>query len=176
MNPLRLFPGAGVTAMALVLFAPLRGAQTAAPSAEPPLGKAVDNKIYAQQLVNDLLAANGDLLAVGLHAIPPGGAEYQIVAHSRDLIGKKDSEADVEMIKNDQTIIGPESTGYTTVPRMVVHAALRDRTGRIVGLAVLSFKLEAGTTKLATHARAEALLKTLAGKIPDSAALFQPAP
>src|SRR5260221_756351 len=114
MNPLRLFPGIGLAAMALALIVPPGGAQTAALPAEAPLGKAADNKIYAQQLVNDLLAANGDLLAVGIHALPPGGTEYMIVAHSRDLIGKKDSEADVEMIKNDQTIIGPETTGYTT--------------------------------------------------------------
>ena len=172
MNHPRLFLRAGVPAMALMLFAPQGRAQPA----EAPPGKAADNRIYAQQLVNDLLAANGDLLAVGLHAIPPGGTEYMIVAHSRDLIGKKDSEADVEMIKNDQTIIGPETTGYTTTPRMVVHDALRDRTGRVVGLAVLSFKLETGTTKLATHARANALMQALARKIPDTTALFQATP
>jgi hypothetical protein len=172
MNHPRLFLGAGISAMVLMLFTSQGSAQTAVPPAEAPLGKAADNKIYAQQLVNDLLAANGDLLAVGFHALPPGGTEYMIVAHSRDLISKKDSEADVEMIKNDQTIIGPETTGYTTMPRMVVHAALRDSAGRIVGLAVFSFKLETGTTKLATHARAEAMLDGLARKISNSAALF----
>jgi hypothetical protein len=173
MNPLRLFLGASVTAMAVALFIPQVGAHAAA---EPLLCKAADNKIYAQQLVNDLLTANKDLLAAGLHAIPPGSKEYEIVAHSRDLIGKKDSEADVEMIMNDQTIIGPETTGYTTIPRMVVHSALRDSKGKIVGLAVLSFRLETATTKLATHARAQAILDRLAQKIPDSAALFKPVP
>jgi hypothetical protein len=176
MNHPRSFLRAGILALTLALFVPPGSAQTAALPTEPPPGKATDNRIYAQQLVNDLLAANGDLLAVGLHAIPPGGTGYAIVAHSRDLIGKKDSAADVEMIKNDQTIIGPETTGYTTTPRMVVHEPLHDNQGRIVGLAVLSFRLKPGTTKLATHARANALMQALARKIPDAAALFQATP
>lgn len=174
MIPLRLFLCAGVTALAAALVVPQGQAQPAAAPAEAPARKAAENKIYAQQLVNDLMAANEDLMSVGIHAIPSGGKEYEIVAHSRDLIGKKDSEADVQMIVNDQIIIGPETTGYTTIPRMVVHATLRDSQGQIVGLAVLSFKLDPGTTKLATHIRADAILNTLARKIPSATALCNP--
>ena len=176
MNFSRLVCGAFLSAGAFLFIEQPALAQIATPSAALPLGKAAGNKIHAQQLVNDLLTANGDLLAVGLHAIPPGGRGYRIVAHSRDLIGKKDSEADVEMITSDKTIIGPENTGYTTTPRMVVHSALRDRDGQIVGLAVLSFKQEASTTKLATHARVDVILNELARKIKNSADLFKPIP
>jgi hypothetical protein len=175
MNHLRSLFSAAVVAVAVTLIAGPAVAQTAVLN-EPALGKAADNKIYAQQLVGDLLAANHDLLAIGLHAIPPRGTGYMIVAHSGDLIGKKDSEADVAMITDDTTIIGPETTGFTEVPRMVVHAPFRDQTGKIVGLAVMSFKLEAGTTKLAAHARADAILTALTEKIPSAAALFTPTP
>ena len=173
MNLPRAFLAVIATAALLAVNAPLAGQSAIAP-VEPPLGKSADNRIYAQQLVNDLLAANHDLLAVGLHAIPPGSTEYVIVAHLRDLIGKKDSEVDVEMIKNEQTVIGVETTGYTTTPRMVVHETLRDRSGRAIGLIVLSFRLEPNTTKLGAHGRSDALLQELARKIPDSAALFKP--
>ena len=173
MSHPRAFLAALVTAALLAGTAPL-SAQPAIAPAEPPLGKAADNRIYAQQLVNDLLAANSDLLAVGLHAIPPGSTEYVIVAHLRDLIGKKDSEVDVEMIKNEQTVIGAETTGYTTTPRMVVHETLRDSQGRSIGLAVLSFRLAPDTTKLSAHVRSDALLQALSHKIPDAAALFRP--
>ena len=158
------------TAMSLALSTAGKAQLVSAPAP----GRAADNKIYAQQLVNELLVANSDLLAVGLHAIPPGTEDYVIVAHSRDLIGKKDSEADVQMIVEDKTVIGREAAGYTTEPRMVVHSALRDCTGRVVGLAVLSFKLVGDTRKLAVHARAEAILSALAQKIPNAAALFKP--
>jgi hypothetical protein len=176
MNIGRLFRGVVATVILLSLFGLTTRAQTVTPPAvEPVLGKAADNKVYAQQLINQLLSANADLLAVGLHAIPPGGKEYVIVAHSRDLIGKRDSDLDVDMIVNEKTIIALETSGFTTAPRMVVHDTLRDRLGRNIGLAVFSFRVEAKTGKLAAHIRAEELLKQLSSQIPDSAALFQPA-
>jgi hypothetical protein len=36
------------------------------------LGKAADNHIHAQAVLNAIMAANPDLVAIGLHAVPPG--------------------------------------------------------------------------------------------------------
>ncbi len=112
------------------------------PAATPVWGKASANHIYAQQLVNELMAADPTLLSAALHVTPPGATQPRMVAHTQDLIGKLDSPSDLAMIKADQMVIGPELVEHTTqvISRMVVHAPLRDRSGAIIGLAVFSFK------------------------------------
>ena len=141
----------------------------------PAWGKAADNRIYAQQLVNELMAADPTLLSAALHVAPPGARLPQIVAHTQDLIGKPDSPADLEMIKADQMVIGPEMVEHTTqvISRMVVHAPLRDRSGAVIGLAVFSFKRHPGLEKLDAAVRAEGMLEQLAQKIPAVAALLE---
>jgi iron complex outermembrane receptor protein len=159
---------------ALSLLAAGFGPQAAAPSVEPTFGKAADNKIYAQQLAIELVAKNPDLGGVGLHAIPPGGKDYEIVAQLRDLIGKKSSADDVDVINRDATKIYPFVIDGS--PRFSALAPLRDRAGNIIGLAVLSFHRRPGIDKLAVHTRLEAILADLAKRIPDRAALFRPIP
>jgi hypothetical protein len=158
----------------VLLSAGLLSAALAQAPAAPVWGKASANRIYAQQLVNDLMAADPTLLSVALHVTPAGATQPQIVAHTQDLIGKLDSPADMAMIKADQTVIGPEMVEHTTqvISRMVVHAPLRDRSGAIIGLAVFSFKRHAGLEKLDAHVRAEGMLTQLAQKIPSVAALL----
>lgn len=153
----------------LVLGVAHLGAQTATVRTEI---KAADNRIYAQRLVRDLMAENPDLVGVGLHAIPPGGTGYEIVGQMRDIIGRKSSEDDLEIIKQDATRIYPDTLG--DAPRMKALAPLRDRSGQIIGLAALSFKRGPGVTKLTVHARLDAILADLATRIPDRAALFKP--
>ena len=140
----------------------------------PALIKAADNKIFAQQLVVQLMAASPDLLGVGLHAIPPHGSAYVIVAQMRDIIGTKSSADDLEIIQQDATRIYPATLGDQ--PRMKALAPLRDRSGQIIGLAALSFKRGPETTKLAVHARLDAILQELSTRIPDRATLFHPVP
>jgi hypothetical protein len=159
---------------ALSLLAAGFGPQAAAPSAEPTYGKAADNKIYAQQLVKELVARNPDLGGAGLHAIPPGGKDYEIIAQLRDLIGKKSSADDVDVINRDATKIYPFVIDGS--PRFSALAPLRDRAGNIIGLAVLSFHRRPGVDKLTVHTRLEAMLAELAARIPDQAALFKPLP
>ena len=156
----------------------LLSAGTVSARAETPAGatliRAIDNKIFAQVLVNELMTANPDLMGAGLHAIPPNGTGYVIVAQMRDIIGTKSSEDDLEIIKQDATRIYPDMLNGQ--PRMKALAPLRDRHGQIIGLAALSFKRGPDTSKLAVHARLDAILQELAARIPDRAALFSPIP
>jgi len=162
----------GVSALSLLAagFTP----QAAVPSAPPAYGKAADNKIYAQQLVSELVARNPDLGGAGLHAIPPGGTDYEIVAQLRDLIGKKSSADDLDVINRDATKIYPFVIDGS--PRFSALAPLRDRAGNVIGLAVLSFHRRPGVDKLTVHTRLEAILAELATRIPDRSALFRPIP
>jgi hypothetical protein len=141
---------------------------------ELPLIKAADNKIFAQKLVNEVMAANPDLMAIGLHAIPPGGTNQVVIAQTDDIIGKKDSAGDLEVTNLDQAKIYPATLGGK--PRMKVMIAWHDGAGRKIGLAVLSFKPGEGVTALSAHIKAAKILDGLAVKIPNLAALFQPMP
>ncbi|MDB6169372.1 MAG: hypothetical protein JWM88_2236 [Verrucomicrobia bacterium] len=157
----------------LALATAQAGAQPAAAAPEK-LGKPAENRIYAQQLVNEMLAANPDLLDVGLHAIRPGGTDLYIIADGLDIIGRKDAPNNLEMMNRDQTILEPRLLGKT--PRMAVHTPLRNSAGDIVGLAVFSFKRGDGMDKLTAYVRSATLLAQLAKKVPDTASLFQPVP
>jgi hypothetical protein len=145
-------------------------------AAEPSWGKAAENRVYAQQLVNDLMAEDSSLLSVALHATRVGAKSPVIVAHTQDLIGKEDSPEDVAMVTAEQTVIGPEMVEHTTqiISRMVVHAPLQDRAGKTIGMAVFSFKRHPGLEKIAALVRAEGMLRELSERIPSAIALFEP--
>ncbi|MDB6168399.1 MAG: Pyrrolo-quinoline quinone beta-propeller repeat-containing protein [Verrucomicrobia bacterium] len=136
--------------------------------------KAADNRIFAQKLVNDIMAANPELMAIGLHAIPPGGKDQVVIAQTDDIIGKKDSAGDLDVTHQDQVKIYPSTLGGK--PRMKVMIAWHDGGGRKIGLAVLSFKPGEGVTALSAHIKAARILEDLGAKVPNLEALFQPTP
>src|SRR4051812_26846269 len=89
-------------ACALLVQVPALYAQAPAPAATPVYGKAAENKNFAQQLVNQLMADNPDLYSAGIHAVPPGAKDMVIVAQTKDLIGKKSSASDLKIFHEDQ--------------------------------------------------------------------------
>jgi hypothetical protein len=168
---------AGVLISSLTLACADASAQKFSAPAQAPWGKAADNHILAQTVVNDLMAANPDLVAVGLHSVPPGvtakpGEPGQvIVAQVADSIGSPDSPGDLEVTRQEQVRIYQGK--LAGVARMRVMAPLRDGAGRNIGLVVLVFKLDPGVTDLSAHARANGILAEIAKRIPDQASLFQ---
>jgi hypothetical protein len=145
-----------------------RGAE----AASEHLIKAADNKIFAQKLVTELTAANPDLMAIGLHGMPPGGKDQVIIAQTDDIIGRKDSGGDLEVFNQDELKIYPGTLGGK--PRMKVMVAYRDGAGQKLGLVVLSFKPGPGVTAFSVHVRTNAILAEIAKKVPNAAALYQP--
>lgn len=162
-----------VVALVLSGFVALSVNAQSSPPAEK-LGKAADNKIYAQQLVNEMMAANPDLLDVGIHAVRPGEKDLYIIADAMDIIGRKDAPNNLDMMNRDQTIIEPRSLGK--LQRMAVHTPLRNSSGEIIGLMVFSFKMGDGIDKLTAYVRSTTLLAQLARKVTDPASLFQAVP
>jgi hypothetical protein len=152
-------------------------AQTPLPAEH--ISKAADNHIHAQAVLNAVMAANPDLVAIGLHAVPlnidvkPGEAGEQIVAQSADEIGRLDSPGDLEPVKLDQIKI--YLAPLAGAPRMKVMVPLRDGSQRIIGLAVLSFKPTPDMTKMKAHVRTDEILAKFAREFPNRASLFTPA-
>jgi hypothetical protein len=145
-------------------------------AAEADLGKAADNKILAQRLVNQAMAANPDLVGFGLHAIKAGSTELRVVAQTMDIIGRLDDAGDLEIVKADMVKIYAAALPAAQGPgkRMKVMLPLRNGTGGIIGLAVLSFKPGPQIDPLSAHERAEQIMKTVSRQLPDLAALYRP--
>jgi hypothetical protein len=148
-------------------------AETASPAATPVYGKAADNKNYAQQLVNELIAENPDLYSAGIHAVPPGKTEMVIVAQTQNIIGKKSSASDLKIFNEDQIQFQPEDKGGGN-KFIAVVSRLKAANGEVIGLAVLSFKSQPGVTNLTVHLRNVSLLNQMAKALPTHAALFEP--
>jgi len=78
---------------------------SAAAAADPAFGKAADNAIYAQQLVNEQMAKHPELLVLGMHAAKPGAKDSHMIAANLDRIGKADDDDDLAVARERKTIL-----------------------------------------------------------------------
>ena len=137
------------------------------------LGKAADNKILAQKLVNEQMAKHpGELLVFGLHAVPPGKKEQQMIACNLDRIGKADDEDDIAVFAERKTILVPNKTETF---KFEVQLPLKDAAGNVVGATGIVFKYAAGDDEVKLLIKATAIRDEIAKKIANHAALFKAA-
>ena len=151
-------------------FASLRAEATAAEQAT--WTKAADNKIYAQRLVNEVMAAHPELLVVGFHAIAPGTKEQKMIATNLDRVGKKDDDDDIAVFAERKTILVPNAKEPN---KFEVQIPMKDAAGNIIGAYGFVYRYSAGDDEVAMLGKATALRNALAKKIPNHAALFAPA-
>ena len=143
---------------------------TAVTAAQPPkYVHAADNRILAQQLVNEIMAANPGLLAAGFHCVAPGQEKQGIIASTLDVIGKP---SDPEDVLHGGTTIMPSSKA----PKLGIMLPLHDRAGREIGSLALQFKYQAGEDQVKYLAAATAIREHVAKGIPALADLFHPLP
>lgn len=147
----------------------LRAAET---TPDPSWGKAADNKIFAQTLVNDTMAAHPELVVMGLHAVAPGQKDEKMIATNLDRIGKKDDDDDIAVATEGKTILAPN---LTDPHKFEVQVPLLDSSGRTVGSIGFVFKYHAGDDQIEFHKKAFAIRADLAKRISDHDALFAPA-
>jgi iron complex outermembrane receptor protein len=140
--------------------------------AEPALGKAADNAVYAQTLVNEQMAKHPELLVLGMHAPKPGAKDSHMIAANLDRIGKADDEDDLAVAQEHKTILAPNLKEPT---KFEVAVPLKDANGRVIGSLSTVFKYAAGDDEVKMHAAAVAIRDDVARKIPNVAALFKPA-
>ncbi|MDB6092406.1 MAG: hypothetical protein JWN85_5190 [Gammaproteobacteria bacterium] len=141
-------------------------------NADTALGKAADNAIFAQTLVNDAMAKHPELLVIGMHAPKPGSKGSTMIASNLDRIGKKDDDDDLAVSRERKTILAPNLKEPT---KFEVAVPLQDASGKVIGSLSTVFKYAAGDDEVKMHAAAVAIRNDLAKKTPDVAALFKPA-
>lgn len=135
-------------------------------------GLAADNKIFAQTLVNRIMAANPTLLTAGMHCVAPGGDVQTIIASTLNVIGKPSDPPDVEVGVQGFTHLNPN----LKVPKLGVMLPLHDRAGRRIGALALAFKYREGEDQVKYFAEATAIRDRVAQEIPSLADLFVATP
>jgi hypothetical protein len=140
--------------------------------ADAALGKAADNAIYAQTLVNEQMSKHSELLVLGMHAVKPGAKDSHMIAANLDRIGKVDDEDDLAVAQERKTILAPNLKEPT---KFEVAVPLKDANGKVIGSLSTVFKYAAGDDEVKMHAAALAIRDEMAKKIPSVAALFKPA-
>jgi hypothetical protein len=158
--------------LAMAMLVALTFSRLTAAGADAALGKAADNAIYAQMLVNECLAKHPELVVIGMHAVKPGSKESTMIAANLDRIGKPDDEDDLAVARERKTILAPNLKDPT---RFEVAVPLRDASGKVIGSLSTVFKYGAGDDEVKMHATAVAIRDDLAKKTANLAALFKPA-
>ncbi len=168
MNPMKQYL---LRISALLLAAGIAGS---AGAAEPVLGKAADNKIHAQTLVNQQVAKpeNKDLSILGVHAIVPGATEQTMIACNLDRIGKADSEDDKIVTREHKTMVFPKLSKPGIFEVMI---PLKDTPGNVIGMLVFVFDgYKPGADETAYYLRAVKIRDEMTRATPSHAALFKP--
>lgn len=158
-----------LTAVAFTTISPLVRAEST-PEEQATWRKAADNHIYAQKLVNELMAEHSELLVIGLHATKPGESQQRMVASNLDRIGKKDDDDDIGVATEHKTICAPN---LKETFKFEVLMPLKDAEGHVLNAAIgFVFKYKAGDDEVKMHALATSIRDELAKKIPSIDALF----
>lgn len=152
----------------LLMFVSL-GVMAARAADAPKYTLAADNKIQAQQLVNQIMNNNPALVAVGMHCVAPGTHQQAIIASTLNVIGKP---SDPEDILHGNTTIEPSKKA----PKLGIMLPLRDRSGKDIGSLALQFKYQPGDDQVKCFAAATAIRDGVARQIPSLNSLFEPIP
>ena len=135
--------------LSLAAISGLRAAET---PADPSWGKAVDNHILAQKLVNELMAKNPDLLVIGLHATKPGAKDQTMIATNLDRIGKADDDDDKAVSVEHKIILAPNLKESN---KFEVQVWLKDANGKqLTAAAGFVFKYKAGDSEIMMFTKA----------------------
>ncbi len=152
--------------LGLVLLA---GSAVTAGALEPVWGKAAENKIYAQQLIDRLMIDHPELVMAGIHATAPGSRGPGIVASTLDRIGAPDDEGDISVGVGGRTILTPH---LANPARCGLLLPLKDAAGNRIGALALAFKYPAAEDEAKTYLAGVAIRDALARLIPNLPALF----
>ena len=136
-------------------------------------------KIYAQGLVDEIMAGHPELLSVTFHGVPPGlSGVYTMFAGSfPDRIGNPDDPDDVDVIVKGITIMDPRWGRHDRERKFVMMMPLRDAAGDNLGLLVAAYRYDpkSGKGEKDFFLAGTALRDQLAARIPGYEALFKPA-
>lgn len=130
-------------------------------------------KIYAQALVEQLMAKNPELLSSAIHAVPPGGGDKSciIACNMPERLGSPDTEGDMSAMLKGDTILNPK---LPESERLLMLTPLKDASGKIIGTLGMVFKYTPNGDQTKSYLKGVALRDELQKQIPNLAALYDP--
>jgi hypothetical protein len=143
----------------------LLNAQTSKPQPE---------KSFAQQVVEEMLAAHPELVGLELASTPPGKKQCVIIASNEaKQIGAKCDKDEFTAMRTDKPFVEKEKEGGTEI--YDVTAAIHDSQGKTIATAGIDFKPEPGQQEVHVTQSAQQIAKEIEEKIKTKERLFSPA-
>ncbi len=127
-------------------------------------------KIYAQELVNQIVEKYPDLRVVTMHVTPPNESENVVIASNIGRIGKRADAEDLRVIRTGETLAKVNKNG----DRFEVELVLLDASRNPIGALAIVFPYKAGDDASQFKRRAALIRDELAGKILELAKLVEP--
>ena len=125
-------------------------------------------KIFAQRLVEDVLAKHSDITSVELAVQSPAGCSTIAASDPKD-IGEKCDKDELDPMRTGKPSVEKESDGFdVTMP-------LHDTAGQTIGTVGLDIKPEPGQQKSSVVERAKKIVQEVEAQIPSKAKLLEPA-
>jgi hypothetical protein len=129
-------------------------------------------KIYAQELVNRIVAKYPDLLVVAMHVTPPKSSANVIIASNVGRIGKKADAEDFKVISTGETLAKVNKNG----DRFEVELLLLDASRRPIGALAIVFPYKTDDDPSQLKKRTEIIRDELGAQFPQVGKLTEPFP
>ena len=126
--------------------------------------------IFAQKVVDDMLAKHPDVIIMAMHVAKSEGADHAIVASNIGRIGKPADEDDMRVVNTGKPNLEVNKTG----DHFEVEIPMRDMKGKVIGACGVVFMYKNGDNKQALRRRAEAIGKEMQALTPTREKLFEP--
>src|SRR5258708_6799297 len=129
-----------------------------------------ENNIFAQKLVDQIIAKHPELKQIGLHTTPPNSSQSVIIAiNDKKKVGKKSDPDDLEVMKTGK----PSAEVNKTKQIYDLGFPLLDQTGKIIGTVVMEIKLSSENTKEGAMNRGKIIQEELRKEISSKEKLFE---
>lgn len=132
-----------------------------------PYDPRFNDRMYAQTLVDQTMAAHPEIEVLAIHATPPGSTVNMILGSNIGRIGKKADEDDLRVIQKGETNKEISDTGN----RFEAELPLNDAKGKRIGALGVVLAYKAGDDKEALVAHAVKIRDEMAAHIASPAVL-----
>jgi hypothetical protein len=133
------------------------------------------DKIFAQQLVEQTLAAHPELLGLELASTPPGSKQcLTIASNEKKSIGEKCDKDEFTAMRTNKPLLEKEKENGSEV--YDVTFPIHDLQGTVIGTVGIDLKPLPGQQSAEVRERAQRIAMELEAKIETKARLFEPAP
>jgi hypothetical protein len=156
-----------VSLAALVLIVQPALGLLSTPSFASKRTPATKPKIFAQRLVEEVLAKHSDVTSVELAIQSPEGCSTIAASNPKD-IGEKCDKDELDPMRTGEPSVEKESDGFdVTMP-------LHDTSGQIIGTIGIDFKAAPGQQRSSVVQKAKKIMQEAEAQIPRKEKLLEP--